>query len=203
LAVDCVLSGTARGDGAFDCEGLTIQEGTLEALDLENCRLSNLTLQWCEVHTLTLPDYAPENVRLVGCLIDRVNGAGDARGLPPWVEKCEVAEFDQAQTNAAILRLAIPLPVKVLLTILRKLFVQRGSGRRESALHRGLDQQCAKLVKPILEIVRTEGIAYCSPSSSGPIWHGNRVHRKRIFTLLSSPRTNTDPLMAYVNKLEQ
>ena len=46
------------------------------------------------------------------------------------------------------------LGVRVCLTVLKKLYEQRGAGRKENALHRGLDGHARRLVPDVLQSFR-------------------------------------------------
>ena len=48
---------------------------------------------------------------------------------------------------------------KVALTVLKKLYIQRGYGRRESALSRGLDPAHKAHVSKVLKVIRSEDLA--------------------------------------------
>lgn len=72
-------------------------------------------------------------------------------------DDCDFEEFSDARTNADIFELQLPEGTKVLLTVLKKLFMQRGSGRRESAFTRGLDHRARRLVPDVLDLIKRKG----------------------------------------------
>ena len=82
--------------------------------------------------------------RFKGCFFAEVHGHVSSKDLPPTVfdKECLFGEFPESlETTDAILDLDLPLGVRVLLTMLRKLYQRSGRGRRENALYRGLDQK--------------------------------------------------------------
>lgn len=71
------------------------------------------------------------------------------------------------------------LPVSVRLTIFKKLFLQPGSGRAESALYRGMDQAARFKVQAVLDVLEAEGVVYSTHGSGGTIWHGRSNSRQQ------------------------
>jgi hypothetical protein len=59
-----------------------------------------------------------------------------------------------------------------LLTVLKKLDLQRGSARKENALFRGLDHHSCRLVPEVLNLLQHEGLAllYRRTGVEMPIW---------------------------------
>ena len=202
LAIDCILSASHRADvETFDCDSFVIKQGIVETLDFELCSLSNLELQWCGIGTVNVADSHPTGIRLYKCMIDRIIGIADSKGLPGWISECDIGEFDCLHTNAAIMRLQTPLPVRVLLTILRKLFLQRGRARKESAFFRGLEPGATRYVKPVLEIIRKSGFAFPIPLGDGVIWHPNREIQSRVNQMVATLGTNHDPVVLQATRL--
>jgi hypothetical protein len=77
-----------------------------------------------------------------GCVFMLVKGRSGPEDLPAgrFDSNCSFEEFsDSAQTQSSILNSSLTKGEKLVLTVLRKLFVQSLSGRAESALYRGLD----------------------------------------------------------------
>ncbi len=202
LAIDCIVSGAIRAEeDSLDCRGLVVEEGFCDSIDFESVSLRNLHLKSCSLKELTLGGSPPPDVSITGCLIDRLVGAAEPRGLPAWIRECDVGEFDNVQTNEAILSLPLPLPVRVMLTILRKLYVQKGRGRKESAFYGGLDQQALRFVPPTLDILKTEAIAYPVTLRGETVWHGRRTERNRVIGILAAPGTARDPILIRARSL--
>ena len=116
-------------------------------------------------------------------------------------DNCEIVEFDNTQTNTAIMRSNLSSSIKVLLTIIRKLFLQKGSGRIEAALYRGLEERYTNHVEPLLQHLDSSGIIFSHPSPRGIIWHGNRAERTRMLRILEKPTTSDDVLLVSVARL--
>lgn len=202
LALDCLLACGHRCEGEpIDGGGLTIREGHAGSIDLDKTCLSHLRLEYCDIERLDVGDGGAVGLALDGCLIGRVVGVAQELGLPAWITASEVGEYDNAQTTAAILKLDVPLGVRVLLTLLKKMFLQRGSGRKETALHRGLDDKARLLVGPLLRTLTGEGLAFSSTTNNTRVWHGSRGQRNRALAIVASPATSSDPIVKHARGL--
>lgn len=118
---------------------------------------------------------------------------------------CDVDHFeDAAHTTNAILRLDLPLGTRVLLTVLRKLYAQKGSGRRESALLRGLDHRAQRLVPEVLLLLRREGFVDVAKMRGSAVLLPARHEkaRQRAFRMLAEPYSSGDPLIAASAQLD-
>ncbi|MFF9626363.1 NACHT domain-containing protein [Streptomyces griseosporeus] len=111
---------------------------------------------------------------------------------------CEFESFpDAADRNAAIMDSAIlPAGTRVVMTLLRKLYLQRGRGRKDSALTRGMSGNDAALVAPALQLLQQEGLAVATRQGKNKIWLPDRSAGPRVRQFLASPRVGDDPLVA-------
>ena len=203
LALDCILAGAASPEiNPLDARGLSIIEGTADEIDLDNNPITNLVLENCLIHHIRFdPDVA--GIKFQKCQILRIEGVADRNNLPSLFVGCEVEDCDDRHTNTAIMRSEMPNAVKVLLVILRKLFLQRGSGRVDSALRRGMDHRLSPYVSPVLEVLVSGGIVFSHVTDSRTIWHGNRTHRARMLKMLEESMNSDDPLMKAIAQRAQ
>lgn len=144
-------------------------------------------------------------VRLQGCLIRSIGGIQSAGDLPHGFidDRCEIEAFaDDASSNAQILEANLPLPVKVLIVVLRKLYMQAGSARKENAFFRGLDVHAQRFVPDILDILGSEGLASRDKrGGSDPLIVPNRAEMRRVADIISSPQSSQDPIIVRVRTL--
>ena len=195
LAIDAILSGARTPDAEpVDAQGLTINGGLADNIDMEEHPITGLTLDRCLINQIS---YVPHGagIKFLGCQIIKLVGVTNVSTLPSTFRSCEVGEFDNRRTNAAIAQSDLPDPVKVLLILIRKLFLQRGSGRVNSALSRGINSSLQRYVIPIRESLISEGIIYSHTTSGRTIWHGNRAHRVRMLRILEGPANSGDELV--------
>lgn len=144
--------------------------------------------------------------RFRACYIDEVEGRSSRKDLPQGVfdDACVFEKFSQApETTNAIGAMDLPLGARVLLTVLKKVYLQSGSGRKENALHRGLDHHGRRLVAPVLRLLQTEGLV--SPYRRGgldmTIWIPDRGRMGRVAKIITSPHTCGDPLLLKASNL--
>ena len=138
------------------------------------------------------------------CFIDEVEGRVSKTDLPArtFDDKCHFNKFTStAQTTAGVLNLELPLGTRVCLTVLKKLYEQSGSGRRENALYRGLDHRARLLVPDVFQILQSEGFTLPDRSKRNTIWRPSRSHRERAGRMIIAPSSNSDPVLKQCGSL--
>ncbi len=168
-------------------------------LYFHDCYFSKMEID-PDVETAHLP-------RFSACYIDEVEGRSSRKDLPQggaFDDACVFGKFSQApETTNAIGAMDLPLGGRVLLTVLKKIYLQSGSGRKENALHRGLDHHARRLVSPILRLLQTEEIV--SPYKRGgldmTIWIPDRAKMTRVGKIITSPHTCGDSLLVKASNL--
>ncbi|MGH8103555.1 MAG: hypothetical protein ACREJQ_03435, partial [bacterium] len=111
---------------------------------------------------------------------------------------CNADAFENpAKTTNDILALQLPLGTRVILTILKKIYAQRGRGRRESAIYRGLDTRAQQLVPDALALLKKEGFVTKSKQGMHDIWLPTKSAdaRSRALKMLATPNTSEDPVL--------
>jgi hypothetical protein len=157
-SLDLTIVGTlipylnANGEGFAGCG--TFVDCLIDALDLSSLDLDGQTL--------------PEFRR---CAVDKFLGhAVIPSRLASRFSDCTIQSYTAAdQTNDGILTLHLPTTEKVALVILRKVFAQRGSGRKETALPRGLPQRERSLVPDALNKLVSAGYVTRASSRSADL----------------------------------
>lgn len=198
LAIDLVQAARASSDqDDVDFGLLTIEGGSLPVLDLGDGPLPRgLTLKSVVVGEFHAPESSPTDLNLVDCLFERVFGYDGSTAFPSWIVDCDAENFDDTATNAEILRTSdMPIGVRVGLTMLRKLFLQRGHGRKENALSRGMDQSAQSQVRKLLAILKAEGIAFSMSARGTALWHPVQGQRRRVQAMLDAPSTSDDSFL--------
>jgi hypothetical protein len=95
----------------------------------------------------------------------------------------------------AILDLNIPDGSKVLISILRKIFVQSLGGRKESALYRGLNGGLQAKVSGVISILSKHGMIVNSGKPGDVVWVPVRRQAARAVDIISSPVGSKDKIM--------
>lgn len=161
---------------------------------------SSVNYKSCLFQRLEIPPDADPNLlpRFSDCYVSVIEGRISIADLPKGVfdTKCVFDEFgDSAASTNAIMALSLPMGIRVLLTVLKKLYLQPGSGRKESALFRGLDHKAKSLVPEILQLLRREGLVVKSSAGDETVWLPVRSEGVRVRRLISAPTIGDDPLI--------
>lgn len=107
---------------------------------------------------------------------------------------------DKVETNSGLLELELPMSTKVALTILRKLYLQTGGGRKENAFYRGLNNIGQQYVSEVLRLLKQHGLATESSSNSG-VWLAVRSQGNRVRNILRN-RNIDDEFIKQVKKIK-
>ena len=132
------------------------------------------------------------------CYIDEVEGRVSKSDLPmgKFDDKCEFDRFNTtAETTSEMLALDLPLGIRVCLTVLKKLYMQIGAGRRENALYGGLDDRARRLVPRVLQVLQSEGFTLSDRSKNNTIWRPCRSHNERVRKIIIAPSESDDPVL--------
>jgi hypothetical protein len=157
-----------------------------------------LNFQDCVIQELDFTDhdgYALPHFH--SCLIGEMTGVAGWSALQAdrFVD-CEVGQFDaQMSTAKGILALKTTPMNKVLLTILKKVYAQRGTGRKESALFRGLDAKHRELVPEAVQRLSTAGLITSARSSGTRIYLPVRGMASRVRRILQAPQSSADSIL--------
>jgi hypothetical protein len=186
--------------GTVDVD-INIRDVLINELDLgsDTADLSRVEFADCYFGYLSIESDATERFlpHLSNCMITELEGRTSQSDLPSGVfSHCEIEEFaTSAQTTTAILNLDLAVGTRVLLSVLRKLYMRRGGGRKENALFRGgLDSRERRLVPDILQLLLGEKLAIRIRRGEERIWLPVRSESARVLKLLSAP-TGQDPLL--------
>jgi hypothetical protein len=138
------------------------------------------------------------------CIINSVLGCSSRNQMPPGMisDDTEVLSFfDNYDTNAQILRSDLAIEIALLVTVLRKLFVQRGRARKEGAFFRGIELHHRGKVSSILRIVVKHDFATLLPTASGAIYVPNYSLAAEALNILSKPAESRHILAREVRDL--
>jgi hypothetical protein len=165
----------------FNCqgEGIIISNIIFDDVDLDcsHSDISNVTFRNCYFQNIIIN--APANLRFMpffdDCYFSMLNFNGDFSDLSEK-RASGTCVFDnvisEQQTNSDILSLDILDGEKAFLTILKKIFDQKGSGRRESAFYKGIPQVVVEYIPGAVKLLHSESAIY--PVKTGGdeiVWH--------------------------------
>ena len=202
LAADVLMSAIemSRDTGRLDANGIVLNGIAAASLDLEDLAVNDLMFQDSILGEVILgPGALRSSLALVDCNIHRVAGASSKEGLPPGLFRgCQVQEYDDTSTNAAVLRLDWQPSIKALVTILRKVYKQAGGGREVGALRRGLPSgPVLNAVDEVIQILAGEKVVLVWNDVVHPI----RKHTARVDAILHAPNLSNDPIVQRVRAI--
>ncbi|MES2640202.1 MAG: hypothetical protein V4850_11985 [Myxococcota bacterium] len=169
-------------------EGVWLPQWTFTG---ESVDLSMLVVRGAVVEELLLASLLDLSSlpRFEECSFGKITGRAGPDDLPEErFQDCEASAYVvTAQNTAELMRVDIPLGARVLLTILEKIYLQRGSGRVQGALYRGLDGRGQAYVDPCVELVRKHRYAVQGGRGDSAVWHPVRARSGEVQRMLASP----------------
>jgi len=206
LAADLVLAAIeARNEIGSDVfvKEVLIPEVDFPA-DMPNA--ARIHFQDCIFSLLELDPEADARVlpRFQQCFVGTLEGRVSEADLPSGVfHDCVFDAFlTGAGTTNQVLDLELPIGIRVLITVLKKLFERKGRGRKENALYRGLDHRARRIVPDVLQLLKSNAIAFPCRRGMDTIWLPDRSARGRAGKIVSSPSAKDDPLIVSAARLE-
>lgn len=176
-------------------------------IDLSSEEYDNLKIEFngCLINRVVLPSPAETNINIkfMECLIGSIDGRVSATDLDKrqFID-CEISEFtDEYSVNSEVLDTSMPLGVRVLVVTLRKLFIQSGSSRLESALYRGLDQRSKMVVPDVIELLFKHGFIVPTGRKGKTTYSGTKAKRNEALRIIQTPNTAKSELLKDVSKI--
>ena len=199
LGGDLVSAILSANEGTFDFNGISLTESHISSLDLSESRLSGIEISNSIIGEVIITQANPNDVRISKCLIEKVDGVSEAAGLPKWMVENEVGEYVRVNTVTRIKQANLSSEQKVFVTIIKKIFFQPGSGRKEEALLRGLESATLKRSsEKILKLLCREGILKTAPGKDGLLYIPQRAHTHRMADILKELTLSQDELWTYL-----
>jgi hypothetical protein len=165
--------------GSREVSNIEFSDGILHCLSMSNCLVSN-------------------DSRVVIRKMDilRVSGLSSVSAVPDWVVNCNIKNTDNVSSSSRIKSSALPPSQKLFLSVVHKIFFQRGGGRKENSLYKGGFGQSfdRKIIDQILHKLLSEGIIEKSKDSSGQIFNPKREFTARMQAIRDQLSLSKDPL---------
>lgn len=201
LACDIVASFLQAGYPKVDFERLSIKDGNFLKLDFTKTIVENLNISETVFGTLVLPASPPQHTTIKDSLAERVIGVSSPTALPAWIEGLEADRFDSTESISRIRQIGLDPSHTILTTIIRKKFFQKGAGRKEEALLRGLGNVGETgTTSKILNLLLAEDILSRFKGKEGLVYTPNRKHAGRMKKMLYELKTSQDPIWIAVSK---
>lgn len=190
----------------LDFGGKIVEGAEIAAAFLSDKNISNLTIRDCIIGDLFLAGHkviGASNVKIMNSTIEIAHGISSAAATPDWMIKCSVQVTEAMSTSNRIKESKLPPAQKLFLSIIQKIFFQRGGGRKENTLFRGgYGQQFDKRTyEKILNSLLTNGIIKQSKDSSGFIYNPNREFTGRMQAIRDQLTLSQDPLWLEIGSI--
>lgn len=199
------LGSSVAGGGDVNIKSLAVDDLVLDDPGLD---LRDLVFRDCLFERIDLPRLGVDGAslpRFEACHFNLVEGRSSALDLPSdrFVE-CEYEDFGEGGTTTSqLLATTLPLGQRVALTVLKKLYLQSGSGRKEGALFRGLDQTERAVVNEVLGVLEFHKLALRGQSGRDRVWQPTRRAMARVQPMLEGPTTCRDTAWLDLAKISQ
>lgn len=202
LASDLVGSLMRESGTTMDFQGLELHDAEFIVLALDERKISNLKLRKSWFGELVLPIKGASGCEFSDCLSPKVSGISSSTALPDWIKELRADSYDSVASISRIRRIGLSPAHEILTTIVRKTFFQKGAGRKEEALLRGLGRVGAKgISSKILNLMIGEGLLTSFRGVEGTVYAPVRAHTKRMQRMLDELDTSDDPLWTKVASL--
>ncbi len=202
LAADVVGSLLRCGSVSSHIEfGFELREAHFGPLDCSEISPTNLVIDESVIEDLYLPAQAPQGFVVRRTLIALVHRVSAATGLPPYIQECEITDYQAVSTVAQIKAAELRPGHQILVALVKKTFFQKGGARKEEALTRGLGAIDGKLLDKILKLLVREKILREARGDEGRIYIPERAQAHRMRALLSELQLSKDALWTAVEKM--
>jgi energy-coupling factor transporter ATP-binding protein EcfA2 len=202
FVLDCLML-TLRLGPRSKLPNVTVRDLTVPVLRIRDVEadIDGLRFESCLFGELDLTEYDGNHLLPIfsSCMFELVLGAGSPDALPPghFLESTfEVFDASTKTTRGILAMPGLSDRQKVVLTVLKKVYLQAGGGRRENALVRGLDNGQRALVNGVLDDLVSAGLLVRGRAGNYTIFSSVRGQASRVRTLLGTGASSNDPILA-------
>lgn len=199
--VQIALDWASEEGAPLDVGSLELTGARLRRLDLDEHPVQGLRLKDCIVDEVVIGRFASASSLDLSATVVRVMGGIAARAAVPagitLHEDVEVEKFEQMATTDSLIALELDSRTRALLTVLKKLFRQRGAGRVIGAFHRGVPHDVDLHVEGVIRLLESEGMVWRHRDVCHPV----RREARRANAILDAPFTCEDHLLEQARRL--
>lgn len=195
VGCDYVAAKLIQGLDEVDFQGLSLSDGKFSTLQFAETTIKNLNLSAMEIGELIIEDAKFQSVCISDSIIDTLKGTSNLSGFSDIFLNCEFEKSEEATSSARISELHLNNSEKTLLAIIKKLFFQKGAGRREEALLRGAEKYWDKqAAEKIIAYLESNKIITTSKGDHGKLYHPQRKFAMRMNHILKMQSNSNDEL---------
>jgi len=186
----------------YDFDKVDLLDGVFTLVNLSGKSISNISIASSSMDRLIVDNFKGTNFKISDCIIGNIEGITGQHGLPFWISKCDVEAYSSLKTTAAIKRSDLSIPQKIFVTIIKKTFFQKGKGRKEEALTRGLGFiDNGGYTDKIIKLLLREEILNKSLGDEGTVYIPVRKYTDRMKHIISELTLSNDSLWKSVSSL--
>lgn len=187
----------------IDFGGNVFKNGHFSYIAFADSVVVNLRLYECLFDSIDITDADPVGITIEDSVITRAAGVTSKEHLPAWIVGSSVEEFQNVNTLAAIRAAGLSKSQTFLLSSLRKLFLQPGSGRRRSSMFKGYgDLNSKRLCEKVIHLLIKDGFCVQVPGATEDLYVPERSRTGRAKAITNEMTQSKDPLWAQVSRLE-
>ncbi len=202
LACDIAAAFMRLSISSVDFQGAVINDGHFIRFDMRQTLPIGLNITNSVFGVLNLPSAPPPRTYITNCLAERVFGVTSANSLPAWIKNLNADYFDSVESVSRIKQIGLASAHEILVTIVRKTFFQKGAGRKEEALMRGLGSPgLHSSADKVLNLLLREDILDRFRGDEGWVYTPNRAHAGRMKKMLYELRVSSDPVWTAVGSI--
>jgi hypothetical protein len=201
LLSDMIAAIFFSDDVKSDFSGLIFRSGKFSDISFSDCPVTNLVLDDCTFDSIDLTDANPEGIKIKKSVVIRVSGITSTEHVPPWVTDCLFEAFQSTNTLAQIRDAGLSVAQTFLLSSLRKLFLQPGSGRKHSSMYKGYgDSASKKVCEKVIALLLRKGFCSKFPGTSEDVYLPDRSMTLRARQILSQMTQSKDEIWDQVSR---
>jgi len=193
----CLLESETEIYSQFTIRNIQITELDLSGLS-EN--YSKVSFQNCLIESLVLSSDDENGIypRFYNCIVDNITGRLNKNDLPAnmFDDRCEIINYTgNISTNSGIKEADLQPSIRVLIIILKKMFIQSLSGRKEKALYAGLELTDRRIVPDIINVLEKNELVTKYRKSDSSVWLPIKSGYRRAMDIMNNPSTSHDPIL--------
>jgi hypothetical protein len=202
LIFDVICALLLCGEERLELSGVEIDGGHASTADFSSVRVHGLHISNSIIDKLVLSGFTTDGVAIERSIIGLLEGVSSHSGIPAWLKGNEISDYTSIATVSRIRSATISSNHKVLVTVLRKTYFQRGAARKEEALLRGLGQLVRSgTVDRILNRLISENLLQATRGDTGTLYVPVRSQTGRVGKMLAELNMSKDPVWEYVGAL--
>ncbi|WP_221799752.1 NACHT domain-containing protein [Oceanobacter mangrovi] len=193
--------------GEISFNGLAVTVAEVAILDTGVRKFKNISFDECLFENVSFMDSkvdVDDGIFIDSSEILNINGLSSLSALPSWISKsCKVVNFETLPNSKRIKDSGLSMSQKLFLSIIQKIFFQRGGGRKENSLYKGGFgvEYDRKMIDKILNILVQRGFVERSKDSSNIIYNPKREFTSRMKSIKDELWLSDDPIWLEVKEL--